>query len=111
EPVPRSLVGSPAGEVFALLVRMNDGAFHAQHRPAVDAAASRFAPDHVEAATVTAVRDLAARTSPNELISRIPVQAMARLLEVPSSELDATVEAVEDFVAGIAPGASTEAIA
>ena len=35
-PVPHALLGSAAGEVFAQLVRMNDGAFHAAHKPAPD---------------------------------------------------------------------------
>src|SRR5688572_5216677 len=37
EPVPRALVGAPAGEVFRHLVRMNDGAAHRALRPAVSA--------------------------------------------------------------------------
>src|SRR5439155_23821915 len=37
EPVPRALLGSPAGDIFGRLVRMNDGAAHAQLKPAVSA--------------------------------------------------------------------------
>ncbi|MGQ3000443.1 MAG: cytochrome P450, partial [Variovorax sp.] len=33
EPVPRAIVGQPAGEVFGHLVRMNEGAAHQAHRP------------------------------------------------------------------------------
>lgn len=35
EPVPLALQGTAAGEVFARLVRMSDGDFHAAHKPAV----------------------------------------------------------------------------
>src|SRR3954451_15264079 len=37
EPVPRALVGSPAGEIFRHLVRMNDGPLHDSCREAVSA--------------------------------------------------------------------------
>lgn len=105
EPVPQALLGRPAGEVFALLVRMNDGEFHAQHRPAVEVAAARFAPAAVAQAAEAATRDLAPRCDANALLSAIPVQAMARLLGVRAGALDRTVDWVHDFTRGIAPGA------
>ena len=37
EPVPRALVGTPAGEIFRHLVRMNDGANHLRLKPGVSA--------------------------------------------------------------------------
>src|SRR5687767_1012014 len=37
EPVPKALVGSPAGDIFGRLVRMNDGAGHSPMKPAVSA--------------------------------------------------------------------------
>ena len=110
EPVPRALQGRTVGEVFAQLVRMNDGAFHARHRPGVDAAAARFGEAQVAAAAEAATRDLAARTEPDALLSAIPVQAMARLLGVPAGELDRTVAWVHDFTQGIAAGAAAAAV-
>ncbi|HET6828808.1 MAG TPA: cytochrome P450, partial [Ramlibacter sp.] len=56
EPVPAALVGSPAGEVFARLVRMNDGEFHGRHRPEVSAQAQRMSLDAVAAAGQEAAR-------------------------------------------------------
>jgi cytochrome P450 len=105
EPVPRALLGRPTGEVFARLVRLNDGAFHARHRPEVSANAQRWSAGRVAQATEAAVADLAARCTPDALLSAIPVQAMARLLAVPDAELDATVAAVHAFTQGIAAGA------
>ena len=35
EPVPRALVGTPAGDVYAQLVRMTDGEAHYRRKPAV----------------------------------------------------------------------------
>ncbi|MBK6006340.1 hypothetical protein JJB11_09580 [Ramlibacter ginsenosidimutans] len=110
EPVPRALQGRPAGEVFALLVRMNDGDFHARHRPQVEAAASSWSAAAVAQAAEAATRDLAGRCDPNALLSAIPVQAMARLLGVPHAQRNATVDWVHAFVQGIAAGASAEAL-
>src|SRR3954454_3330356 len=42
EPVPRALVGSPAGEIFRHLVRMNDGPVHDSCRQAVVAMLASF---------------------------------------------------------------------
>ena len=111
EPVPRALQGRPVGEVFAQLVRMNDGEFHARHRPDVAASAARFGEGSVAVAAEAAARDLAPRTEANALLSAIPVQAMARLLGVADMDLDRTVDWVHDFTQGIAAGASEEAIA
>jgi cytochrome P450 len=110
EPVPGALQGRPAGEVFAQLVRMNDGEFHARHRPEVAAAAARFGEGAVALAAEAAARDVAERKDANALLSAIPVQAMARLLGVPDANLDRTVDWVHDFTQGIAAGASAEAI-
>lgn len=111
EPVPRALAGTAAGEVFARLVRMNDGEFHARHRPAVQAHTQRFDLAAVARAAVLAVDDLAPRRTPDALLGAIPVQAMARLLGVAPGALDATTDAVQRFTEGIAPGAAPAAVA
>ena len=111
EPVPRALLGSPAGYVFALLVRMNDGHFHVRHKPAVQQAAGRFSMADVAQAAAAAALDLAARVDANALLTALPVQTMARLLRVADGLLDATTRWVGEFVQGIAPQASAEVIA
>lgn len=110
EPVPRALVGTAAGEVFSLLVRMNDGAFHARHKPAVSADASRFDEEAARSAASAAVDDLVEHAAPDFLLSAVPVQAMARLLGVPRDALARTVGWVHDFTRGIAPGADAAAV-
>jgi cytochrome P450 len=110
EPVPHALAGGPAGEVFAQLVRMTDGDFHAQHKPAVIAAAGRLSLDALRAAAAAAALDLRAQVDVNEWLTAVPVQAMARLLDVPAGERDATVLHVPRFTQGIAPGAGAEAV-
>lgn len=110
EPVPRALLGTMAGEVFAQLVRMNDGAFHARHRPEVDQAISRWNRQDVEVAAAAATRNLAGRVDANALLWQIPVQAMVRLLDVPDPQRDATVQWVHDFTQAIGPGADAAAV-
>jgi cytochrome P450 len=111
EPVPRALVGTPAGEVFAHLVRMNDGDFHTRHKPTVQQATSRFGLAQVAQAARDAAHDLAPRLDANALLSALPVQAMARLLGVPAELRDRTARWVDEFVQGIAGQASSEAVA
>jgi cytochrome P450 len=111
EAVPAALQGTPAGEVFARLVRMTDGAFHSTHKPAVVKAARRWSLADVATASADAADDLWPRVGANSLLGRIPVQTMARLLGVPDSERDATCTQVQAFVQGIAAGASETAVA
>jgi cytochrome P450 len=111
EAVPAALRGTAAGEVFARLVRMNDGDFHAQHRPGVERAAARWTLDDVATAARDAAADLMVRQPLDRVLTAVPVQAMARLLGVPALERDVTVHAVHAFVQAIAPGASAVVIA
>jgi cytochrome P450 len=110
EPVPRALVGTPVGEVFARLVRMNDGDFHVRNKPAVEQAARRFSLADVSQAAQSAALDLAARVDANALLTALPVQAIAHLLRVAPSLLEITTRWVQEFVQGIAPQASAESI-
>ncbi|UUZ70911.1 hypothetical protein LP415_16400 [Polaromonas sp. P1(28)-8] len=64
EPVPQALLGTAAGEVFAQLVRMTDGEFHAVHKPAVEQAARRWSLADVARASEAAARDLFAAGPP-----------------------------------------------
>lgn len=111
EAVPAALQGTAAGEVFARLVRMTDGAFHAAHKPAVVQAARRWSLADVAGASAAAASDLCPRLAANSLLGWLPVQTMARLLGVPDSRLDATCGQVQAFVQGIAPGAPETAVA
>lgn len=111
EPVPRALAGTRAGEVFGLLVRMNDGAFHATHRPALQAGVARWSQAAVADAAAVAALDLVGRMSLDDWLCAVPVQAVARLLDVAPAQLDTTVAAVQAFTRGIAAGAGPRDIA
>ncbi|MEO8022193.1 cytochrome P450 [Polaromonas sp.] len=111
EPVPQALQGTSAGEVFAQLVRMTDGEFHAAHKPAVTQAARRWSLADVARAAEDAAGDLQPRLEVNDFLGALPVQAMARLLDVPVELRDDTCRWVGQFTQGIAPGADAQAVA
>ncbi|MFI5446406.1 cytochrome P450 [Polaromonas sp. UC242_47] len=107
EPVPQVLRGTAAGEVFAQLVRMTDGSFHAAHKPAVAQAARRWTLADVARASEAATAELWAT---QDFMHELPVQTMARLLGVPGAQLADTCRWVQAFVRGIAPGADLAAV-
>jgi cytochrome P450 len=111
EPVPRALQGRTSGEVFALLVRMTDGAFHAVYKPEVERAARRWTLADVARAAEDAARELRPRLAANAFIAALPVHTLARLLGVPAGEREATCRWVTQFTQGIASGADAGAVA
>jgi cytochrome P450 len=110
EPVPRALVGTSLGEVFAQLVRMNDGSFHARHKPAVQRAAERLTNARVNEAAAAAALDLAPRADANAFLTMLPLQAMARVLGVAAPLLDRTTRWVDEFVQGLSAQSSPETL-
>lgn len=111
EPVPRALQGGAAGAVFAQLVRMTDGDFHAVHKPEVERAARRWTLADLARAAEDAARDLRPRLPVNDFTAALPVQTMARLIGVPEGQREATCRWAVQFTQGIAPGADTQAVA
>jgi cytochrome P450 len=118
EPVPRALLGSPAGEIFGDLVRMNDGARHAAMKPAVMRALGG-----IDSAKVAqAARDWLDRTiadrgealchgTLDEIIFELPVAVVAALLGVQPALMPEATTAIGDFVRCIAPGSSADQLA
>jgi cytochrome P450 len=118
EPVPAAIVGSPAGEIFGSLVRMNDGARHAALRPAVMRALAGIDP----VATAHAARDWLdetiaerggkiGRDALDEILFALPLAVMAALLGVPADRRRTVAAAIGDFVRGVAPGGSAGQVA
>lgn len=110
ELIPQALQGGAAGQVFAQLVRMSDGDFHAAHKPAVERAARRWQLADVARAAEDATQDLMPRLAANDFVAALPVHTMARLLEVPDSEREPTCRWAAQFTQGIAPGAGAQAV-
>ena len=118
EPVPRALLGSPAGTIFGLLVRMNDGAAHARLKPTVAARVAALDPGLVREQSTRWAGELAAAldvaTHPERIADfafRLPVYAVAALLGVEADALPRTAAWTGDLVACLAPGAAPETVA
>lgn len=118
EPVPRTLLGSPAGDIFGQLVRMTDGAAHTRAKPGVAARLAALEPDRVAAQAAAAaerlIAELAVGSSPERVAAfafRLPVDVVASLLGVATAHLAETAAWVGDFVACLAPGSSAEQVA
>jgi cytochrome P450 len=118
EPVPAALVGSAAGDVFARLVRMNDGRPHSTVKPTVESALMALDADRMIDRARVLARGLAAELEParaparlRDFALRLPVYVVADLLGVPETDLALTARWTEDFAAGLAPGASADATA
>jgi len=107
EPVPAAIVSGPAGEVFARLVRMNEGADHASPKLALQRALASVAMTEVEAK----VRGFIARqtTLPHtaEALSAwtfaLPVSVVASILGFADDELAQVSAWTSDFVACLSP--------
>jgi len=113
--VPTALVGSPAGEIFHRLVRMNDGARHDAMKPVV-----AHALEHLDAAQIAVVsraraRALADAIAPHEdrqrlaeFALRLTAETVATLLGVAPDAAPTVATWAAEFVACLAPGASLD---
>ncbi|WP_422084651.1 cytochrome P450 [Variovorax sp.] len=116
EPVPNAIAGSPAGEVFGHLVRMNDGAAHEAHRPALQRALAGLDLNTVREAALQVARQVQQQPLSDTLFS-MPVRSVARLLGFADEALPQVDLWTRDFVACLSPlstasqlqGASTAA--
>lgn len=102
EPVPRAIVGGAAGEVFGHLVRMNDGAAHQAHRPALQRALAGLDLDAAHSAALQVARSVPAQPLSNALFS-MPVRAVAHLLGFADDALPQVDGWMRDFVACLSP--------
>ena len=109
EPVPRAIMGSPAGEVFGHLVRMNDGAAHQAHRPALQRALAGLDLDAVYASTLQVAHRVLAQQQPlSEALFSMPVQSVAHLLGFADDALPQVDRWMRDFVACLSPLSTPE---
>jgi cytochrome P450 len=111
EPVPAALIGSPAGEIFGRLVRMDDSPQHGRRKAAIVAALGGLAADAGSAALAAARRMIAGGAGLNELSFLLPVVTVGTLLGLPEEELPNIAERVGVLVRCFAAGASPEELA
>lgn len=117
EPVPRGLVGSPAGEIFRHLVRMNDGPTHVRLKPGVSARLAMLDPARVSEQARTWAHHLAGELDlpahderVEDFAFRLPVYTVAALLGVAPDALAPAAAWVGDFVRCLAPAATPEQV-
>jgi cytochrome P450 len=109
EPVPAALVGSPSGEIFRHLVRMNDGAGHCPFKQAVTGALDSIDPVRIGAESRRWAEHLEISPLSNFAFS-LPVAVVASLLGLPEEVLPQVVLWMRSFVPSIAPGCGPEAL-
>lgn len=102
EPVPRAIAGTPAGEVFGSLVRMNDGAPHAARKPALERALASLDPRDIHAAALRIAAGMPPSTLSDTCLA-FPVSAVAHLLGFAEEELPRVTQWMRDFVACLSP--------
>ena len=107
EPVPRAIAGSAAGEVFGHLVRMNDGAAHQAHRPALQRALAGPDLGAVRTAALRVAHGVPPQPVSDALFS-MPVRAVAHLLGFDDEALPRVDRWMRDFVACLSPLSTAE---
>jgi cytochrome P450 len=117
EPVPATIVGSPAGALFGRLARMTDGDPHATARGAATQAIDAFEPTRVagraeEVAAALAV-DIDACSDAIRLTDfafTLPAAVIASLLGFPDAALHDLSRRIGDLVRCIFPGGTADQI-
>ncbi len=114
EPVPRHLLGTPVGDIFRHLVRMNDGARYCPVKHAVSATLAGVNAEQIArlgSARARALADeLGPATAPGHLMDfayRLPADVVASLLGLPDDRLPAVAAWTGDLAACFAPGADS----
>lgn len=113
EPVPKSLLGSPAAEIFRHLARMNDGEKHCHFKQAVSAALGSI--DAAQAAQQSAkwAQSLLEESGAGRLSRfafHLPVYVVGSLLGVPEDMLGQTALWMSDFARCLAPASDPDQI-
>lgn len=105
-PVPPSLAGTPAGDIFAKFARMSDGDRHRERRESAQAMLEPMTPDRTADATRTVLHRPGNALTLHDLQFAVPVMTVGMLLGVPEETLGDLVCWTSAFVRAAAPGAS-----
>ncbi|NLR74879.1 cytochrome P450 [Leeia aquatica] len=111
EPVPTAIAGSPAGEVFRWLVRMNDATPHPELKPLLQQHLARLDLQRVAALCQARVRDqrvlLQGAAGWQRLASHLPVQLVGELLGFAPAQAACLPAWIAAFVACLSPLSTT----
>lgn len=119
EPVPGAISGSPAGELFGYLVRMNDGTRHSRPKLALERALTAVdlntvgerAAFHSQQHALQGETPYALAASLNDSMLNVPVTTMAELLGFNQNQLQQVALWMRQFVSCLSPlSSSTELI-
>lgn len=105
EPVPKALVGTPAGDLFGGLMRQNDGPTHQQGKAWATPLLGAAMPVEAAARAVATGGASPRQRALNELLFEAPVQVLWRLLHPHEGEPGALPTQVRAVVAGWSPSA------
>lgn len=111
EPVPKALVGGPAGAMFGRWLRMSDGAAHQAGKPALQAALLRWT-DELQIELRALVQTTAARRLPfgwADWMWVTPASSMAQMLGIAAERADALTPLLRALAKGFAPAADDAA--
>ncbi len=113
EPVPRSLLGSHAADLFGRLIRMTDGRTHDDHKRAIGATLDSLDPTWISRTCDRWTAHLASGRSPDstglmEFAFATPVHVVGSLVGFADSSLSELTTLVERFVACLSPMATPE---
>jgi len=97
EPVPAAIAQGAAGQVFASLMRMNEGTRHRCPRAVIEPALASLATEDVVTRIGPPAADL------NEFMFTLPVSAVAHWLGFPRDQLREVARMTRDFVACLSP--------
>lgn len=115
EPVPAALLGTTAAEIFARLVRFDDGPRHRPTKQAVTVSLDALAPARLAATCARHAAALAPHTTDPAAVTRAAFTAapavLLDLLGLPSLDAAATAHRLAAYTAGVAPGAGADAVA
>lgn len=118
EQTPRALVGTPSGDVFQHLIRMNEGEKHIPLKQAVTHTLHSEMAQHTGNISrrwaMALFEALNLAHTPDKIMDlafQLPVYVITSLLGISDDDLPQTAAWVGDFVRGIAPLASAEQIA
>ena len=117
EPVPRPLLGSPAGDIFGQLVRMTDGPGHLPAKLAVSGHLGSMNPGLIVQESAACARRLSEELEParhadrlSDFAFRLPVYLMGSLLGFASERLPELAAWTGDFVRCLSPASTPEQI-
>lgn len=111
EPVPRAIAGRPAGDVFARLMRMNDGLRHGCPRAAMAAPLQQLGAIDLQPWLAQWRPALSAPQGANDLQRwqwRLPVALLAGLLGIAAERREDLARRTGEFVACLSPLSNAE---